>query len=641
MKYGGDGFLKNIYMVQPNSQYGNSIYFPYAAGSLIAYAFKDLEIYEHYTFKDFVYKRSPINDIVDNMSDPFLVGFSCYVWNYEYNKTLAKAIKHRFPECYIVFGGHHINAESEVVGADYVDFCLLGEGEESFKKLLLALLDKEQFENINGLIYKVNNEVLHVKNEQTKIVERVSPYLNGYFDKLVEEEELEFSGIIETNRGCPNRCTFCDWGNIKSKVKLFDIDMIKAEIDWFSRNKIEYLFCADGNFGMFERDSEIADYIIHKRIETGYPQKAQVIYTKNNQEIVFEITKKFNDAGMSKGATLSFQSMSEKVLNIINRKNMPLESFQNIMSLYNSSGIAAYSEIIVGLPGESYESFKLGIEQLLEAGQHMAINFFNCELLPNSIMSSKDYMEKHGIEYAKTQQHQYHVVPTGVNDIPEYSKIIVATSTMSREDWININIMHVFVRTFHNLGLLQCIALYLYYEKKVKYMDFYCSLIDWAKHNKDTICGKLYYWLDGKYREILANSGSLTCYEPEFGELTWPLEEGSFLKVVKEFERFYDEIVEFLSGYFDNKELFDNIIQYQKMIVKTPYKSKVVLNLKYDFYDYFSGIYSRKNKALEEKEVSIMIDSSEVPQALEDFARETVWFGRKGGQLIISNITYI
>lgn len=628
-------------MVQPNSQYGNSIYFPYAAGSLIAYAFEDSEIKKHYNFNQFIYKRSPINEVVNNMSEPFLVGFSCYVWNYEYNKKLAKAIKEKFPECLIVFGGHQINAESEVVRADYVDFCLLGEGEESFKKLLLAILGKEEFKNINGLIYKIDNEVIHIENAQTQIVERVSPYLKGYFDKLVEEEELEFSGIIETNRGCPNRCTFCDWGNVKSKVKLFDLEMVKAEVDWFSDHKIEYMFCADGNFGLFERDSEIADYMIRKNKETGYPQKAQVIYTKNNHELVFEITKKFNDAGMSKGATLSFQSMSEEVLKIINRKNMPLESFQNLMAMYNSSGIAAYSEIIVGLPGESYESFRDGIEKLLEAGQHMSINFFNCELLANSVMSNRDYMEKYGIEYAITEQHQYHVIPSRSNDIPEYSKIIVATSTMTREDWININILHVFVRAFHNLGLLQSLALYLYYEKEVKYTDFYCDLIEWAKINKDTICGKIYYWLDGKYREILNNSGSLTCYEPEFGELTWPLEEGSFLKVIKEYERFYDEIVSFLSRYFVNDPHFDDILKYQKAIVKTPYKSKVVLELKYDFYDYYSGIYSGNIKKLEEKNANLLIDSSEVPQNLTNFARETVWYGRKGGQLIISNIKYI
>lgn len=632
--------MKNIYMIQPNSQYGNSVYFPYAAGSLVAYAFENEIIKNEYEFKGFVYKRVKIEDVIKSLDNPYFMGFSCYVWNYEYNKTLAQEVKKAFPGCLIAFGGHQINQKSEVVGADYVDFCMLGEGEENFKNLLLALSGHGQIENVNNLIYKTENGIVQTESGKVQIAERVSPYLKGYFDKLVEEEELEFSAIIETNRGCPNRCAFCDWGNIKSKVKNFDFDMVKAEVDWLSDHKIEYLFCADGNFGLFPRDIEFADYVIKKHNETGYPKKIQATYTKTNPQVVFEINKKFNDAGMSKGATLSFQSMSQDVLDKINRRNMPLESFHNLMSMYNENGIAAYSEIIVGLPGESYESFKQGIEQLLESGQHMAINFFNCELLANSVMSDPEYMKKYEIEYAVTEQHQYHVVP-GNKDIPEYSKIVVSTSTMSRESWIATNILHVFVRAFHNLGLLQCVALYLYHEKKIKYTDFYCDLIEWAKTNKDSICGRLYYWLENKYKEILNNSGSLTCYDPDFGELTWPLEEGSFLKIVKEYFGFYEEIIPFVKKYFDDVDLFEDLMSYQKAVVKTPYYTENTLELRYDFYPYFAGIYTDKYKPLKAKICKIKFDTSEVPQNLSEFAKITVWFGRKGGQIIVTKISYI
>ena len=453
-------------MVQPNSVYGNSIYFPYAAGSLIAYAFKDTTISKNYNFKGFFYKKDDITCVLDRIDSPFIVGFSCYVWNYEYNKTLAKAIKDKYPDCITVFGGHQINGDSEVVGSSFADFVILSEGEESFRKLLLCLCGEETLDNVPNLIYKSDDGSLKANEINTSFVTRVSPYLSGLFDELVKNEPLEFSAILETNRGCPNKCSFCDWGNIKSKMKCFDMDTVKAEIDWMSENKIEYCYCSDSNFGLFPRDLEIVDYVIKKHNENGYPQKFQATYSKNNPETVFRINKLLNEVGMSKGATLSFQSMSSEVLNRINRKNMPLENFLELMSLYNSNNIAAYSEIILGLPGETYESFREGIEQLLECGQHMAINFFNCELLANSVMSDPEYIKKYEIEYAVTEQHQYHVVPHS-KGIPEYSKIVVSTSTMSKEDWIKCNILHVFVRTFHNLGLLQCLAIYLYYENKI------------------------------------------------------------------------------------------------------------------------------------------------------------------------------
>ncbi|MGN1195260.1 MAG: B12-binding domain-containing radical SAM protein [Acutalibacteraceae bacterium] len=632
--------MKNIYMVQPNSIYGNSVYFPYAAGSLIAYAFTDETISREYCFKGFIYKKDDIDSVVSKLDSPFFIGFSCYVWNYEYNKALAKEIKKVFPDCKIAFGGHQINEQSEVVGCDYVDYIMLGEGEESFRRLLLHLCGKEKIENIPSLIHKTPDGEIAKTEMNPFFADRVSPYLSGLFDELVEKEPLEFSAILETNRGCPNRCAFCDWGNIKSRMKNFDMDMVKAEIDWMSEHKIEYCYCSDSNFGLFPRDIEIVEYVIQKHCENGYPQKFQATYSKNNPETVFKINKRLNEVGMSKGATLSFQSMSQEALNRINRKNMPLKNFLDLMSLYNANNIAAYSEIILGLPGETYESFRDGIEQLLECGQHMAINFFNCELLANSIMSDPEYIEKYKIEYAVTEQHQYHVVPNK-EGIKEYSKIVVSTSTLTKEDWIACNILHVFVRAFHNLGLLQCVAIYLYYEKHIKYMDFYGQLIDWSKRNPQSICGGIFSWLDGKYREILKNGGSLTCYDPDFGELTWPLEEGSFLKVIKNYDAFYEEIREFVSRFIDDETLKNNMLDYQKAIVKNPYCQKVELDLSYDFYKFYAGIYVNSYSPLEKRENTISIDSSEVSTDLVKYARDTVWFGRKGGQNIIRKISYL
>ena len=135
-------------MVQPNSQYGNSIYFPYAAGCLTAYAFKDETVKNEYSFKGFIYKKEDIDKVVKTFENPFFVGFSCYVWNYEYNKKLAEKIKEKYPSCFIAFGGHQVNRESDVFSAEYVDFITLGEGEEAFKKLLLSLLGKEEKKNV-------------------------------------------------------------------------------------------------------------------------------------------------------------------------------------------------------------------------------------------------------------------------------------------------------------------------------------------------------------------------------------------------------------------------------------------------------------------------------------------------------------
>ncbi len=627
-------------MIQPNSQYGNSVYFPYAAGTLIAYAFNDEKIKSEFTFKSFVYKKIDVDKVVDSLENPFVVGFSCYVWNYEYNKILAEKIKEKYPDCYILFGGHQVNRESDVLKTDFVDFCLFGEGEEIFRKILLSFIGRESLENIPNIMYKKDGEIVFTERKRVDIPERISPYLEGYFDNLVKEEELEFSAILETNRGCPNKCAFCDWGNEKAKVRLYDIETVRAEIEWMSKNEIEYCYCADANFGLFERDEEIVEYMISCNKANNYPQKFQATYSKNNPQTVFRINKRLNDAGMCKGATLSFQSMHQNVLDNIYRKNMPIESFHELMSMYNKNGIGSYSEIILGLPGETYESFRDGMEQLLECGQHMSINFFNCELLANSIMNDAEYMNKYEIEYAVTEQHQYHVVPNR-KDITEFSRIVVSTSSMSKEMWMKSNIFAVFVRAFHNLGIFQCIAIYLYHEKGIKYSHFYEDLIEYAKSNPQTICGKIHFWLEDKYKEVLSDSGSLTCTVDDFGELTWPLDEGAFLKAIREQEKFYEEMNNFLKKYFDDEMLFSELLSYQKNIVKNPFSKGCVLNLNYDFYSYFSSVYQNDYKPLEIKKHSLKIDSSDTPEDLPEYAKKIVWYGRKGGQNIIKKIKYI
>ena len=83
-----------------------------------------------------------------------------------------------------------------------------------------------------------------------------SPYLTGQFDYLLNDG-TNYQAIIETNRGCHSGCHYCYWGN-KKKYEFFDMQRIKDEAEWIGRNKIKYVFCADSNFGIFDRDIEIA-----------------------------------------------------------------------------------------------------------------------------------------------------------------------------------------------------------------------------------------------------------------------------------------------------------------------------------------------------------------------------------------------
>ena len=88
--------MKNIYFVQANAVYGDTVkstYIPYAAGCIISYAMSIESIRDNYSFSRFIYTREDIDTALTTFEDPFIVGISSSVWNNEYNKAFAKALK--------------------------------------------------------------------------------------------------------------------------------------------------------------------------------------------------------------------------------------------------------------------------------------------------------------------------------------------------------------------------------------------------------------------------------------------------------------------------------------------------------------------------------------------------------------------
>lgn len=630
--------MRTVYFIQANYRYGNAAYLPYAAGCLAAYAWQDAEIARQYRLGRFIFLREPIAEVVESMDEPFLVAFSCYVWNFEYNKSLARAVKARFPQCHILFGGHHVHFGNTKLLEEcpYVDFLIHEEGEEAFAGLLLALAQDGDLRDVPNLSYRgADGKILQTAVLAAKGADYPSPYLNGLFDDLLRNYSYEFSATMETNRGCPFSCAFCDWGTLRGSLRRFPMERIEAEIEWFAAHKIDHVYCADANFGIFPRDSEIADLLVEQNRRTGYPQKFRACYTKNSDEAVFALNKKLNEAGMSKGATLSFQSVSPEVLSIIGRKNLSQERFRALMKLYHSEGIPTQSELILGLPGETLESFVQGVGTLFEAGQHSSLNIYSCELLPNARLAQPAVLEKYGIQAVSARAGRSHCRAGDVDEAEEETRIICQTSTLSREDWKKAQCFSAFAQCWHCLGPLQLAAIFMRHEKSVAYADFYLALLDWTAANPQTLPGKMRVMLERKLDEILAGYGIFSYVNPVFGEIVWPLEEALFLETAYALDEFYEDIQPFLRNYGIEKTLLDELISYQKAMVKLPKKPKV-LELRRDFFGYFTRIFQQEYAPLQEREHTLIF-ADDIPEySWADFAREVVWYGRKGGSSLYS-----
>jgi len=634
---------KNVYMCQVNNKYGNNVFLPYSTGVITSYCLTIPRIRENFEFKDNLFLKDNIDEVVEKLEEPDVFGFSSYIWNFEYNQKLAERVKSKYPNCLVVFGGHQVPFESEnfFINRKFIDILVHGDGEVPFSEILVTYLsDDKNFSRINNLSINVNGNTMRteIKKGDIDINKIPSPYLTGVFDKIVQSSPYSFTASLETNRGCPYGCAYCDWGSPLMNCKRilpFDEQRVKDEIEWFGKNKVEFVFGCDSNFGILPRDTGFIKKFIEIKNKYGFPQKFRTSYAKNSNRTIFEMNKELNKNKMCKGVTLSFQSLNPRTLEAVGRINMRIDNFKELLQQYNNEGIPTYTEIILGLPNETYDSYCQGLDILLENGQHSSINVYNCEIFPNSIMGDKKYQELYGIKGVSIPACLPHSMPDP-KVVPEYDEIVIATATMPVADWKKASIFSWAIQCFHCLGLMQFVAIFAHNECQISYTHFYQDLISYAENNPNSILGRELKFISAIIDGVTQGK-SWEFVIAKFGEVTWTIEEGSFLNFISDKAAFYNELKNYLLSYFKNipADKIADLINYTGQMVIDPYCQKTMaLELNYDFNKYFNEFYKGTDKPelIKVKNKLIFSDIQEFGGNLPDYAREIIWYGRKGGK---------
>ena len=144
-----------------------------------------------------------------------------------------------------------------------------------------------------------------------------------------------------------------------------------------------------------DRDLPIVEKFAENKRKYGYPEALSVQNTKNSNEVSYQVQKLLADTGLSKGALIAFQSLDPKTLKAIKRANIKLNVFFELQAKFMKDGIKTFSDIILGLPEETYDSFTEGVGKLVSMGQHNRIQFNNLSILPNTEMGDPEYLEKY------------------------------------------------------------------------------------------------------------------------------------------------------------------------------------------------------------------------------------------------------
>lgn len=627
--------VKNVYFVQVDVSSGKNskvVYLPYTSGVIIANAFKNPVVKKAYSFKDFIFIRKNIEEVISEMENPAVVGFSNYCWNTEYHLALASEIKKVFPDCITVFGGHNIPQDTSFLEENsQVDILCFGEGEVTFGNLLEALANGS-ISDVANIAYRHEYGFAVTEKKSICRTDYASPYLDGWFDSFSEKyPDYEFNTILETSRGCPNSCAYCDWGPLKEKTRFFPLEKVLAEIEWIATHKIGFVWGADANFGIGKNDLEIADALVAAKEKYGYPERVRINYSKGNSERVREIVRRFNRKGIDReGATISLQSLSPVVLENIGRKNMSFEKFKEHFSVYHEEKLQVYSELILGLPGETYDSFVDGICKLFEMGQHFIFEVYHCIVLPNSQLGQKDYIDKHGIRTSSTEIVRFHCTADAYY-IPEKTNIIIETNTMPCEMWQKSSLFTALTQAMHACGLLRCFAIYAFNELGVSYRSFYEGLMEYVENGNAPFFETLYSNVKSSFKK-LSEGENPRFFVPFVGNLVWDHYEYMFLHISGSFDMFYDEMMPYLSSVIKDKNILSQLTAYQKAIIRKPDESESECVTEYSFHDYFGSIYTGKQPQLEKGIFRTVFKDSNTVTGWEEFGKRVVWYGKMGSK---------
>ena len=414
-------------------------------------------------------------DRISNES-PDVLALSHYEWNSNLNLAILKYMKQKDANTITVMGGPNFNAVDFKWISNFfqerhnLDAYIYGEGEWSFTRFIELLQDNDKklsnipFEELPGSIFYFDKKLNKMINNPTNFVERMnltdhpSPYLTGILDPFLADPHL--APIIETNRGCPYACTFCNWGNAtQEKINQFSLETVKEEVKYISensRNLTGFLYVADANFGILRRDLEIAKVIRNGTEKYNYPQHVFIYFAKNTNDMIIDIAdtlKTITSMSMSK------QTMNQDVLVNIKRKNIPIEQYDVLREKCHEKGIETFTELIYGLPGESYQSFIDGVRE--SDKNNVMVTIYPHIMLHGTEGSTKQYRETHGIKTA------YRIIPRYISSDSElltleYEELVVESNDLPLEDFFRIRFFQflfyvfkseIFLELSHSLSI--------------------------------------------------------------------------------------------------------------------------------------------------------------------------------------------
>lgn len=435
-----------------------------ALGMLTAFARRDRDgaLDQMYDLRRPITDPAPMLQELAMRPAASVVLFADYSWTTEANLATSRAVHQLSPGSITVHGGPHVprfphERDAFLAAHPELDVVVRLEGELAVAEILTKLagtIDQESLGSlagIQGTTVRTPAGVVHAP-DRPRLADLdllPSPYLTGEYDHV---DPAGWSiATIETDRGCPFRCTFCDWGSATgTKPRNFDDGRVRDEIEWIGAHGIPMLFIADANFGGTERDLGIARWIADVRARHGAPQTVIASFAKNTTEHIVSIVDCWRQAGIAADGLTAIQTTDRVTLQNVRRLNIGIQAHDTLTETFRERGLPLLTDLLIGLPGATVESFKIDLQRCIDL--EVTPRIAEVEVLPNSPMNEPKYRREMEIQVGP-------------------KKTIMSTYSANSADVDEMLRLRLLFRALEHYGLLRHVLRYVQHEHGVRAVD--------------------------------------------------------------------------------------------------------------------------------------------------------------------------
>ena len=552
-------------------------------------------------YKPIYYRKNNIKLSRYDLKKLDIFACSVYTWNRETNYNLAAEIKKENPNCLVVVGGPEpYYKDKEFFNKNpQIDIVVKQEAEYSFPKIVEEVINgTRKFEGIPGIFIK------NIGQTGPPILKRefTQSYFHDYAEEFMElaHDSKKFCNssdnialMLESDRGCPFGCTFCDWGSATlQKIRKIPLEIVYKDIEFAGEASIGFVDVINANFGIFPRDIKIIAKIAEVKERSGYPPRVFLQHTKTKLDHTKKILKISRDAKMLTTHILPMQSTSDIVLKAIDRTNLPHKELIKLAKETGAHNIPIESCFIIGMPGDTCKLFQKNFWDIMNEGILENFIVFQFQVLPNSPANEPAYREKWQIKTILRHAQQRRRKKADPSEVTSVGEFAISTSTYNIADYIRMYIFSAIMKSFHGFGFTRYISIYLKLTHNISYEEFYTKFIDnFFMNPKYPTTYSIYSKINEKINGFIFSSNQEQYWEYEINGLPTMYEVDEYLTIqlLFNFSAFKKELIQYMQDTYDIENLY-SVVKFNLDLIVTPdydYTKGFVFTTNHNWIGYF------------------------------------------------------